>query len=91
MIMSDIKLNFKQISQMKHCIGFDERKRSVDGKYFAYRNYFSTPEPDDDWDELVYLGLAGRGDSKRYTFYSLTKKGIKYLEILLSLKITEID
>ena len=93
--MSSDDVTLKQISNMKHCIGFkgSSVKRR---KYVAYRNYYTTPDNDKGWDELVSLELAikwpfGNGCGKNPQCYCVSKKGIELLERLLECKITETD
>jgi len=93
--LSEPILNTTQISKMKHCIGFDGKKVKR-RKYEAYRNYFTTPNNNPAWDEIVSAGLAnkrpfphGVGDNPQY--YSLNENGFKFLSDLLECKITEMD
>ena len=87
--------NHKQIENMKHCIGIsaEQIKRR---KYEAYRNYFTTPDDDTSWDEIVSLGYAKkakfeRGTGKNPQIYHLTQEGMGFLSRLLIVKITEMD
>jgi hypothetical protein len=76
---------------MKHCIGFNENKVKSD-KYYAWRNYFTTSDHDESWDNLVINGLAVKRDFKLGSganpqCYSVLKEGFKFLEIQLNIKI----
>ena len=80
-------ITYKQISDMKHALGFDNRK--VTGtkhrKYKPYRNYFNTGERDiDDWEKLVAIGFAERS-SKNY--YNVTEDGRMFLKIVTGIEI----
>jgi hypothetical protein len=76
---------------MKHCIGFNENKVKSD-KYYAWRNYFTTSDHDESWDNLVIKGLAVKKDFKLGSgpnpqCYSVSKEGFKFLENQLNIKI----
>lgn len=91
MIKPNLDINVKQIEDMKHCIGFNVSKIKND-KYFAWRNYFTTPDSDKSWDYLVIHGLAVKNDFKLGSgpnpkCYQVSKEGFKYLEGLLNIKI----
>jgi hypothetical protein len=84
-----------QIDYMKHAIGYEARKvkRRI---YKAYRNYFTTGKPDEDWQKLVDLGLAttrpfeiGVGDQP--TAYFVSEEGFTFLSVLLGIKVVESD
>lgn len=64
--------------------------------YKAYRNYFTTSKPDDEWQKLVELGLAttrpfeiGCGDQP--TVYFISEEGFTFLSVLLGIKVVESD
>jgi hypothetical protein len=89
------EITVAQIANMKHCIGFrgDRVKR---GKYVAYRNYFTTADDNESWDDLVSRGMANKrphhyGVGKNPQVYSLSEKGIEFLAKLLGVKIVEMD
>jgi hypothetical protein len=91
--MNDNNVTLKQIQNMKHCIGFrgDRVKRK---KYVTFRNYYTTSDNSQSWDELVNLELAtkmpfpnGGGDNPQCYFVS--RKGMDLLESLLECKIVE--
>lgn len=89
------KITLKQIENMKHCIGFNPKKVKR-GKYSAYRNYYTTADRNQSWDELVDLGFATRrefengvGDNPQC--YFVTRQGMGLLERILECKITEVD
>lgn len=91
MIKQDLDINAKQLDDMKHCIGFS-REKIEEGMFLAWRNHFSTPDHDPDWDMLVVLGLAAKaafklGHGPNPHFYQVSKEGIKYLENELKVKI----
>lgn len=92
MIKSNVYENvtYKQISHMKHALGFDNRR--VTGtkyrKYEPYRNYFCAGECDKpDWDHLVSIGFATKCRDERY--YYVTDDGRIFLEIVTGVKILE--
>ncbi len=91
MINQDLIIDIKQIENMKHCIGFNQNKVK-NNKYLAWRNYFTTHDHEESWDNLVVQGLAvkrnftmGVGDNPQC--YSVSKNGFKFLEENLCLKI----
>ena len=76
--------------------GKDKIKGKKNRTYEAWRNYFTTGEPEAEWDNLVDQGLASRqdfprggGDDPKAYFVSL--EGFEFLGELLSVKITEMD
>ncbi len=91
MINQDLVIDNKQIENMKHCIGFNQNKVK-NNKYLAWRNYFTTPDHDESWDNLVIQGLAVKRDFKMGIgedpqCYSVSKNGFKVLETKLNIKI----
>ena len=92
MAKEDIKLSIGQIRKMKHAIGLKETSPIRHGVYEAYRNCYDNGDyPNEEWDELVKLGLAIR---RKYTIfdsvvYHVTKKGFEYLSELLGITIQE--
>lgn len=81
-------ITYKQISDMKHAIGFENRR--VTGikrrKYEPYRNYFCAGECDiPDWDNLVSIGLADKCKDERY--YYVNDDGRIFLEFVTGVKI----
>ena len=91
----DSAILLDQIGDMKHCIGFDH-KRVKRGKYEAYRNYFTTPDDNESWDDIVKAGLADKrpfphGTGSNPQYYSLNQQGIEFLSRVLGCKIAEID
>lgn len=88
------KITMKQIGNMKHAIGFD-RKKVKRGKYSAYRNYYTTVDRNQSWDELVELSFATRKEFKNGIgydpqYYSLTRMGMDLLERVPGCKIVEV-
>jgi hypothetical protein len=84
-----------QIDHMKHAIGYEARKVKRKA-YKAYRNYFTTSNPDDDWQKLVDLGMATtrpfeNGIGENPTVYFVSEEGLTFLSVLLGIKITEMD
>ena len=81
------KVTFKQISIMKHAIGF-ERGRIIGNKnrrYPPYRNYFDCGEADKkDWDELVEIGFARNYNG---TYYCVTEDGKEFLYYVTGVEI----
>jgi len=88
-------LTVEQIDNMKHAIGFDQKKVKR-GKHGAYRNYYTTCKPHDGWETLVETGYAikfpfSRGVGENPMMYSVSKNGMEALEKILGIKITEVD
>lgn len=80
------KVTFKQIDDMKHALGFDNRK--VTGtkhrRYIPYRNRFYAGGKDvEDWKTLVELGLA-----KEFSIdnFCVTDDGKFFLERVTGIK-----
>lgn len=74
------KVTPKQISGMKHVLGFSENR--VRGrkhrKYEPYRNYFNTGGRDvTDWEQLVAIGFAKKS---RENWYHVSEAGRIFLE-----------
>ena len=91
MINQDLNINPEQLENMKHCIGFNPIKVKHN-KYFAWRNYFTTSDNDENWDNLVIQGLATKKDFKlgggpNPQVYQVSKEGFKYLEDVLNIRI----
>lgn len=83
-------VSYKQISDLKHALGFDNRK--VTGtkhrKYEPYRNYFCAGECDkSDWDYLVSIGFADKCKDEKY--YYVTSDGRTFLEFVTGVKFLE--
>lgn len=83
-------LSLEQIDNMKHAVGFKHSKVRR-GKYFAYRNYYTTSGNDASWDDLVNQGIAtnrplynGQG-----LIYFLSDRGMAVLSKILGLTISE--
>lgn len=83
-----ITLTQKQISDMKHAIGYapDMVKK---GKYKAYRNYFAVGEENESWEELVKNEVATKRTRFGDTVYHLSVKGISILSDILGITIIE--
>lgn len=79
-IKAMVSLTLAQINYMKHALGI---KRIKGNKLICYRNYFNTSY-DEDWEYLVFWGLANK---KNKFNYEVSKYGIKLLENILSVKI----
>ena len=88
--MDDVKLSLRQIEKMKHAIGF-ERGKVKRNRYEFYRNRYIVNHPDDDWEELVFIGYANRRllDIEKQIVYYVSELGMKYLGVLLGCIITE--
>lgn len=88
--MDDVKLSLRQIEKMEHAIGF-ERGKVKRNRYEFYRNWYIVNHPDDDWEELVFIGYADRRllDIEKQIVYYVSELGMKYLGVLLGCIITE--
>jgi hypothetical protein len=81
----------EQINDMKHAIGYDSNQVKR-GKYDAYRNFFNTGiDKDESWELLVENGYAIQSTCFGQNIYRVTRKGIDFLESILSVKIIEKD
>lgn len=80
------------IGLMQHAIGF-ERSNVKRGIYRAYRNYFTSAVPLEEWEKLVELGLANvdRTTPKSVGVYWLTKAGYVVLEAITDVDIRRDD
>lgn len=81
------KVTYKQIDDMKHAIGFENRK--VTGtkhrKYEPYRNYFYTGSADaSDWKQLVSIGFAKEGQEN---YFRVTDDGREFLRRVTGVEI----
>ena len=82
-------VTYKKIDDMKHAIGFDNRK--VKGtkhrKYEPYRNYFCAGECDtQSWNHLVEMGFAEKYSDN---YYAVSEDGRFFLELVTGVKILE--
>ncbi len=80
-------VTFKQIDDMKHAIGFDNRK--VKGtkyrRYEPYRNFFDAGDADmPDMEKLVELGLMTKS---RECWYHVNDDGKKFLQLVTCVEI----
>lgn len=92
------KVTYKQIEDMKHTIGFDNKR--VKGtryrKYEPYRNYFYSgrlrPKHLDQLVEMGFMSLrevnSPLSNEKQY-IYSVTDDGRKFLELVTGVEILE--
>lgn len=88
-----IKLTASQIRKMQHALGMDNKKPKR-GKYEAYRNYYNTSSEDSELEDLIKVGYAiKRAGSGTFPgiWYFVSKAGIKYLEDIMNIKITELE
>ena len=82
-------LNDNILNKMKQAIGFSEG-RVNNGIFKMYRNDAMCYDADKDWKYLISLGYAMptiTNDS--YFHYSITDKGVKYLEKTLKITIVK--
>lgn len=80
------KVTYKQIDDMKHALGFDNRK--VRGtkyrRYEPYRNYFNAGGRDvEDWEQLASIGFATKS---RENWYHVSYDGRIFLERVTGVK-----
>lgn len=79
------KLTSKEMKQMSHCIGLDQKnlyKRHGRKFYKPYRNYYATYVWNDIWNGLVGKGFAKHGsvdDRTQTTSFWLTRDGLDAL------------
>ncbi|MGI6550153.1 MAG: hypothetical protein ACOX4Q_09010 [Syntrophomonadales bacterium] len=87
--MTAMAISTPMLNKMKHAIGY-EPNRVRRGKYLYYRNYYgAAPRDIGEWEFLVSKGFAFRdGDSK---IFSLTERGLDYLEDVLRITIENRD
>lgn len=93
--MKDYSVTKSQIDNMKHTIGFSNRK--VRGtkyrKYEAYRNFYSTQEGCKDFEQLVDLCNKGLMISRKNGTYGwlfhLSPEGFRFLSDITGVNITE--
>ena len=93
--MKDYSVTKSQIDNMKHTIGFSNRK--VRGtkyrKYEAYRNYYATQEGCEDFNGLVDLCDKGlmisRQDGTTGWLFHLSPEGFRFLSDITGVNITE--
>lgn len=80
------KITYKQIDDMKHALGFDNRKvRGTKHRRFVpYRNYFNAGSRDiEDWEQLVAIGFA---EKSRENWYHVSADGRIFLERVMGVK-----
>lgn len=95
--MKNYSFTSEQISNMKHCIGFDKSK--VTGtkyrKMEAYRNYYTTSDNNVELDKLVSQGLMKKRDhdgcGENPKVYFVSEEGFEFLSKLTSIEIKEMD
>jgi hypothetical protein len=88
-------MKVSQLLDMQHAIGYTTEKVKRK-KFTAYRNYFTTSKPNEDWDDLVSQEYAERepyprGVGNDPQIYRVTEKGFKELERILHIKIDRSD
>jgi len=89
MVNSEIYKNvtYEQISNMKHAIGFDNRKVSGTKrrKYEPYRNYYDAGVNDiPSWEQLVSIGFAEKWNGN---WYRVSDDGREFLRIVMGVEI----
>lgn len=88
---TEVKLTASQIKKMQHALGMDSKKPKR-GKYEAYRNYYNSSIDNPELEELVQIGYMIKRSGSAHlpgVWYHVSDNGIKYLEDLMNLKITE--
>lgn len=82
-------VTYKQISDMKHAIGFENRRVTgrIHRKYVPYRNYFALSHADPDWEDLCKLGFASKESLLTSVMYYVTPDGFIFLERVLGVQI----
>jgi len=82
-------ITYKQISDMKHAIGFDNRKvrGTKHRKYEPYRNYYNTgPQDVESWEQLVSIGFAEKSSDN---WYRVTADGRYFLRLVIGVEILQ--
>lgn len=59
MNINEIRISLKHIKLMKHALGL-EKDRFKNKNYLAYRNYYTSPNKNNLWEDLVELDFAMR-------------------------------
>ena len=80
-------VTYKQISDMKHALGFDNRKirGTKHRKYEPYRNYYNTGAEDiNSWQQLVSIGFA---EKVTENWYCVTEDGRCFLSLVTGVEI----
>lgn len=92
MEMNKIKLSIRQIEMMQHALGFN-RNSIKNNKYMAYRNRYIVSKPDNDWEELVFIGYATKREFEieKQVAYYVSELGMKYLGVIFGCIITEVN
>lgn len=90
--MNEIKLSIRQIEMMQHALGFN-RNSIKNNKYIAYRNRYIVSKPDNDWEELVFIGYATKREFEieKQVAYYVSELGMKYLGVVFGCIITEVN
>lgn len=90
--MNEIKLSIRQIEMMQHALGFN-RNSIKNNKYMAYRNRYIVSKPDNDWEELVFIGYATKREFEieKQVAYYVSELGMKYLGVVFGCIITEVN
>lgn len=93
MSLSEAELN-KAIELCKHMIGLDHRKpyqRHGKAFYKAYRNYYCAPKNGNKVLDKLPSYVISRIIEDKYTWYTLTSEGLKWLSRQLKIAIKEED
>lgn len=90
--MNEIKLSIRQIEMMQHALGFN-RNSIKNNKYIAYRNRYIVSKPDNDWEELVFIGYATKREFEieKQVAYYVSELGMKYLGVVFGCIITKVN
>lgn len=77
---------------MQHALGFN-RNSIKNNKYMAYRNRYIVSKPDNDWEELVFIGYATKREFEieKQVAYYVSELGMKYLGVVFGCIITEVN
>lgn len=84
----------EQVENMLHAIGY-KAKNVKRGKYIAFRNHYTTNDSEPQWDKVVESGHAAVKDfgegfiNPKAKMYSVTRKGLDFLEGVIGAKIIE--
>lgn len=84
--MKNISITARQISDLKHAIGYKPDKIK-DGKYYAWRNFFGLSKECEQWEDLINRGLATKNIVLGEIVYHVSDEGFKLLSEVLDVEV----